>query len=305
MRLNARYLAALVPAVWGSTYIVTTELLPPGRPLLAAAVRALPAGLVLTLAARRLPPPLWVARLVVLGTLNIGAFFVFLFAAAYRLPGGVAAVVGSVQPLIVIGLAALWLQTRITAPQLAAAVLGVVGVALLVLRSNAALDGLGIAAALAAAGSMAAGIVLTKRWGRPPGLGLLVTTGWQLLFGGLLVLPIALVFEGLPASVTGRNLAGYAYLAVIGTLIAYTVWFWGLERIPPASASFLGLLSPVVAGVLGYLILDQEFNGLQLAGVVAVLLAVVIGQLTTPTVPTPAAPAVDEPVEPRVRSGRI
>jgi probable blue pigment (indigoidine) exporter len=304
MRLHARYLAALVPAVWGSTYIVTTELLPPGRPLLAATVRALPAGLVLTLAARRLPQPLWVARLVVLGTLNIGAFFVFLFAAAYRLPGGVAAVVGSIQPLIVIGLAALWLQTRITAPQLAAAVLGVVGVALLVLRSNAALDGLGIAAALAAAGSMAAGIVLTKRWGRPPGLGLLVTTGWQLLFGGLLVLPIALVFEGLPASVTGRNLAGYAYLAVLGTLIAYTVWFWGLERIPPASASFLGLLSPVVAGVLGYLILDQEFNGLQLGGVVAVLLAVIIGQLTTPTVPTPATPAVDEPAAPVAQSGR-
>jgi probable blue pigment (indigoidine) exporter len=295
MKINARYLAAFAPTVWGSTYLVTTEWLPPGRPLLAAAIRALPAGLILTMAARRLPHGLWLARLAVLGTLNIGAFFILLFTAAYRLPGGVAAVMGSVQPLIVLALSALWLRSRITALQVGAAALGVAGVALLVLRASARLDPVGVTAALLGTASMAAGIVLTKRWGRPEGTGLLVFTGWQLMFGGLLVLPVALLVEGLPARITLANVAGYGYLAVIGALIAYAVWFWGIERIPPASASFLGLLSPVVASVLGYLVLDQLFNGAQVLGAVAVLAAVVVGQLATPTVPA-AAPAVPVPV---------
>jgi len=96
---------ALVPVVWGSTYLVTTELLPPGRPLLAAALRALPAGLVLVLLTRRLPRGTWWWRAPVLGALNIGVFFSLLFVAAYRLPGGIAAVILAMQPLLVAALA--------------------------------------------------------------------------------------------------------------------------------------------------------------------------------------------------------
>ena len=72
---------------WGTTYLVTTEMLPPGRPLTAAVLRALPAGLLLLAVTRTLPPGSWWWRSAILGTLNIGAFFAFLFIAAYRLPG--------------------------------------------------------------------------------------------------------------------------------------------------------------------------------------------------------------------------
>ena len=92
---------AIAPALWGTTYLVTTELLPPERPLLAAVVRALPAGLLLVAITRRLPQGIWWWRAFVLGALNIGAFFALLFVAAYRLPGGVAATVGALQPLLV------------------------------------------------------------------------------------------------------------------------------------------------------------------------------------------------------------
>src|SRR5437763_8832784 len=95
-------LTALAPAIWGSTYLVTTELLPPGRPLLASTVRALPAGLALMAMGRVLPRGAWWWRAFVLGTLNIGAFFYLLFVAAYHLPGGVAALVISVQPMLVL-----------------------------------------------------------------------------------------------------------------------------------------------------------------------------------------------------------
>ncbi len=93
----------LAPVVWGTTYLTTTEFLPPDRPLTAAALRALPAGLVLVAMTRQRPHGAWWWRSLALGTLNIGAFFALLFVAAYRLPGGLAAALGAVQPLLVGG----------------------------------------------------------------------------------------------------------------------------------------------------------------------------------------------------------
>src|SRR5262249_20028840 len=106
-------LTAFAPAVWGSTYLITTEFLPPDRPLLASTVRALPAGLILLLVTRVLPKGNWWGRAAVLGVLNIGAFFYFLFLAAYHLPGGVAALVMSLQPMIVLLLGSLLLHDKI------------------------------------------------------------------------------------------------------------------------------------------------------------------------------------------------
>ena len=101
-------LTALAPAIWGSTYIVTTQLLPPDRPFTAALLRVLPAGLLLILAGRHLPRRGEWGRLLVLSALNIGVFQALLFVAAYRLPGGLAAVLGATQPLLVMGLAWGW-----------------------------------------------------------------------------------------------------------------------------------------------------------------------------------------------------
>ena len=81
-------LTAVGPALWGTNYLMTTELLPPGRPLLAGAIRALPAGvLLLAFVAVRygrhaLPRGSWWWRAAALGGLNIGLFFALFFIAA-------------------------------------------------------------------------------------------------------------------------------------------------------------------------------------------------------------------------------
>ena len=272
--MNLLLLTALAPAVWGTTYLVTTELLPPDRPLLAAVLRSLPAGLVLLLLLRRLPAGSWWWKSAVLGLLNFGAFFALLFIAAYRLPGGVAAMVGAVQPLLVAVLAARVLGERLGPVKLGAGMAGIAGVGLLVLSADARLDAAGVLAALGGAASMAAGIVLTKRW-QPPA-GPLTSTAWQLVAGGVFLVPVMLAVEGpaLPAF-TGANLAGYLYLALVGTVLAYWLWFRGIGRLPASGVSFLSLLSPVVAAVAGAAVLGEAFSPGQLAGLALILGALV------------------------------
>lgn len=270
---------ALAPLTWGSTYAVTTQWLPPGLPLFTAAVRALPAGLLLVVITRRLPHGVWWLRAAVLGTLNIGAFFALLFVAAYRLPGGMAAVLGAVQPLIVAGLSLPLLARRPSRLTLLAGLIGLAGVGLVVLRAAARPDPWGVAAGSAAAGAMACGIVIGRRWGRPAGVGVLAFTGWQLAIGGLLLAPAALLAEPVPTHLTAVNLAGYGYLATINTLFAYWLWFRGGAVLAPTALSFLSLLSPVGAAVIGWCALGQELGPAQVSGLVLALAGTVLGQL--------------------------
>ncbi len=272
----ATLLAAVAPVTWGTTYAVTTEWLPPDRPLLAATVRALPAGVLLVAVGRRLPRGAWWGKAAVLGVLNIGAFFALLFVAAYRLPGGVAAVLGAAQPLLVAVLAVPLLGQRLRPRTLLLGVLGVGGVALIVVSGPVTLDPVGVAAGLAGTACMGTGVVLTKRWGRP--VPVLAFTGWQLTAGGLLLLPLALLVEGLPAALTGTEAGGLLYLITVNTALAYALWLRGIGTLPADRISFLGLLSPVVAATVGWLLLGEVLTAPQLAGMTLALSCVVLAQ---------------------------
>ncbi len=269
-------LTAIAPAIWGSTYIVTSQWLPQGYPLTVSTLRALPAGLLLLVLVRQLPGGIWWPRAFVLGALNFSIFWAMLFVAAYRLPGGVAATVGAVQPLIVILLARLLRGTPIRALSVAAAVGGMAGVALLLLRADAGLDRIGIAAAFTGAVAMAAGTVLSRLW-QPP-VSPLTFTAWQLTAGGALLLPVALVLEPPLPALSAGNVLGLAYLGLIGAALTYILWFRGLARLEPAVVASLGFLSPVMAVILGWAFLNQSLSPLQLLGMALVLGSVWAGQ---------------------------
>ena len=270
-------LTALAPAIWGSTYFVTTEFLPDGYPITIAMLRALPAGLLLLLIARRLPNADWWGKVFVLGALNFSIFWTLLFVAAYRLPGGVVATVGAVQPLIVVLLGYVVLRAPIAGLSVLAALGGIGGVALLVLTPAATLDPIGVAAGLGGALSMGAGTVMSRKW-QPP-VPLLTFTAWQLTAGGLLLLPLALWIEPPLPTLNTENIIGLAYLGLIGAALTYVLWFRGISKIEPSAVSTLGFLSPVTALILGWMLLDQELSSLQILGVLAVLLSVWLGQI--------------------------
>ncbi|MER8610828.1 EamA family transporter [Mesorhizobium sp. M0435] len=269
-------LTAIAPAIWGSTYIVTTQFLPNFSPMTVAMLRALPAGLLLLAIVRQLPTGIWWLRSFVLGALNISIFLSMLFVAAYRLPGGVAATVLSVQPLIVIFLAAALLASAVRPLAIVAALVGIAGVALLVLTPNATLDAVGVAAGLAGAASMAFGSVLARKW-QPP-VSLLTFTAWQLTAGGLLLVPVALLFEPSIPIPTGANLLGLAWLGLIGAALTYVLWFRGIARLESAVVSSLLFLSPVTAVLLGWVFLDQTLTLPQIAGVIFVIGSIWLAQ---------------------------
>lgn len=266
----------LVPCLWGSTYIVFTQTLPVDHPLLVGALRALPAGLLLMALGPGLPPRDKLLPLAALGLANIGLFFALLFVSAARLPGGLAATVSSIQPLIVGLLAWPLLGRRPGRGQILAALAGLIGVALLVLDPHARPDVIGLVAGLASAASMATGTVLIERWGRMGSP--LALAAWQLTLGGLILLPVALLVEGLPPVPTPLNGLGLAYLVLIGTALAYWFWVRGITTLG-SSVAFLGLLSPTVATLLGAVLLGQWLGGIQLLGIAVILGSTVAGML--------------------------
>jgi len=287
-------ITALAPVIWGTTYLITTQYLPAGYPLTVAMLRALPVGLLMLLVVRQLPSGTWWLKVTVLGALNFSLFWWLLFVAAYRLPGGIAATVGAIQPLIVIGLARLMLGSPVRVTAVVAALAGLSGIALLILTPEASLDPIGLAAGLAGAACMAAGTVLSRKW-QPP-VSLLTFTAWQLVAGGALLLPAAMWLEPPLPSLTQSNLLGFIYLGLIGAAVSYVLWFRGIARLEPSLISPLGFLSPLTAVAVGWWVLDQGLSQVQLLGVFIVFMSVWLSQYasrkTAAPVPVQVTPSI-------------
>lgn len=269
-------IAAIAPVAWGASYYVTDTFLPPDRPLFGAAVRALPFGLLLLALRPGLLSGSWWWRTALLGAMNFAVFFVLIFVAAYRLPGGLASTITATSPIAIMLVAWALAGERPHRASLGAAVVGAGGVALLVLRGGLAVDLIGMLASLAAVAISALGFILVKTW-RPP-VELATFTAWQLVFGGLLLTPVALAVEGAPPALDARAVVGFGFIGLVGTVAAYAAWFAGLRRLPAAAVSLVGLLNPVTGTVIGVGLAGEPFGAVQLAGIVLVLGSALLGQ---------------------------
>jgi probable blue pigment (indigoidine) exporter len=150
-----------------------------------------------------------------------------------------------------------------------AALIGLAGVALLVLTPRATLDPVGVVAGLAAAASLASATVLTRKW-QPP-VTLLTFTAWQLTAGGLLLVPVVFILEPPIPLPSQANLLGLAWLGLIGAVLTYIVWFRGVARLESSVVASLGFLSPVTAVLLGWIALNQTLSVLQIAAVALII----------------------------------
>ncbi|GAA4110402.1 EamA family transporter [Knoellia locipacati] len=283
---------AIAPVVWGSTYAVTHLFLPADRPLFAGVMRILPVGLLLLLWHRRLPRGSWWWRSVVLGTLTMGLFVALLFVAATRLPSGLGATMTAIAPMVTMGLAWAILRERATTATVVASVVGALGVLLLVLEGDGGghVDLVGLLASVGAVTSASAGFVLTKRWTVDERV--LVVTTWQLVAGGLVLLPFALLLEGPPPALPLSGWLALVYLGIIGSGVAYVAWFKGLASMSAGAVAVIGLLNPVSGTVLGVVLLGEPFGPVHLLGLTLVLGSVVLAQPQTRRLLASASSAV-------------
>jgi probable blue pigment (indigoidine) exporter len=237
--------------------------------------RVVPAGVALLLLRPALPRGRWWARSLVLGMLNFGAFFALQALASHRLPGAVVSTITAAQTLLVPALATLFGE-RIAPRQVGAAFLGVLGVALLVLRGGQRLDGVGITAAVVLTCFAALGLLLTRLPARTHHFS---TTAWQMLAGGVTLLPLTVLMEGAPPAMTSEQAVAGAWLALAATAAAFALFFGGLHRgIPSTMVSRLALLSPVVATALGWMLAGETLRPVQFIGIILVLAAQLVFQ---------------------------
>jgi drug/metabolite transporter (DMT)-like permease len=295
----------IVYVVWGSTYLAIRVMVETVPPLLGAGLRFLTAGLLMIgfLALRRgvravLPTRRQAVSALGIGLLLPGANAVVTIG-EQDVPSGLAALLVAAVPLIVIVLRKS-VGERITGVSLAGVFVGFVGVALLLLPGEQP-DGASIAGMLAIVGAAvmwATGSFMSPRVDLPRDP--FVSTGWQMLLaGGAISLVGVVAGERVHASeFTLESMLAWLYLVLIGSIIAYSAYVWLLQNAPVSRVATYAYVNPVIAIVLGWLILDETITLLTLVGATVIVASVaVVVRVEARRRPAPAA----APSEPATR----
>lgn len=243
-------------------------------PLRFAGLRALLAGVVLVglAAARREPvsPPrrIWLplgALSLIATTIAYGAMFL----SPGRTGAGIASVLGNAQPLVTVGLAAIFLGEPLTRGKAIALGLGIAGVVLIAYPALSGPGAYGVSGAvLAVAVSLgsAGGSILVKRMGQLPSL--LAVTAWSLILGSLPLLLLSWRAER-DAAITW-NLAFISlllFLALAGTALASFLWYWLVQHEDVGRLTLYLFLVPVIGLALAAVVFGERIGLMEGIGV--------------------------------------
>jgi drug/metabolite transporter (DMT)-like permease len=283
--------------VWGSTYLAIRVMVETVPPALGAGSRFLIAGALLyaALLARRGRAALRITRreagaAAIVGTLLAAGGNGLVTVAERNVPSGLAALlVGSIPFWVIVLRAALGEDVGRRAPLGVAA--GFAGVALLLLPASppGGANALGIALMLLAAFLWACGTVASPRIGLPRDP--LVSTAIQMLAGGAVMVAGGLIAGEASrfdlAAFSAKSTIAFAYLITIGSVLAYSVYGWLLQNVPVQKVATYAYVNPVIAVVLGALILSEEVTPPTIAGATMIVGAVAF--IVRAQAPPPAA----------------
>jgi drug/metabolite transporter (DMT)-like permease len=286
----------IVYVVWGSTYLAIRVMVETVPPLIGAGLRFVVAGVLLlaVLALRGRPTRVPIAQLgscALVGALLAGGGNGLVTVAEQDVPSGLAALLVASVPLFIVVYRTL-AADRPSGFGAGGVALGFCGVAVLLLpggRPAGVPLGPTLLLLLAAA-SWAAGSFAAQRLAMPSDP--LVSTGWQLTFGGaLLVLASPGEWGGLdPGAFSLRSAAAFAYLVLAGSLVAYTAYAWLLQHAPIGRISTYAYVNPLVAVALGWAVLGEQVRAATLAGAALIVASVA---LILREAPRPRAPAAE------------
>lgn len=238
-------------------------------PFLFTIIRQLTAGSILvifmlTIGKARVPNKRYVLRQALSGFLMISVGNGFVAWAEVHIPSGIAAVICSFMPVVVILLnMAIQKDERPTVPILLGVALGALGIALIFGEHLSEFGDpayiMGIGMTLTAVFAWATGMIWMKKHSGDTNP--FLNAGLQMLFGGLWLIPFSLLFDDLSTiPLTATTLVPLAYLIVFGSVIAYTCYSYALRKLPVTIVSLYAYVNPLVAVVLGWLVLDEKLN---------------------------------------------
>jgi drug/metabolite transporter (DMT)-like permease len=275
----------IIYVVWGSTYLAIRVMVETVPPLLSSGARFGLAGLILLtfLVARHGVRRIRITRTQVLGLALVGLLLpganAVVSVAETDVPSGLAALIVAAIPLFVILLRAL-AREPISGASIAGVAVGFVGVALLMLPGERP-DGastIGMLALVGAAFMWATGSFASPKLDLPKDPW--VSTGWNMLLGGLIILIAGLLAgEGSdvhPGEWATDSILAFVYLVTVGSLIAYSAYVWLLQNAPVSKVSTYAYVNPVIAVFLGWLILSETITSMTLIGAAIIVASVMI-----------------------------
>lgn len=307
---------AAIYLIWGSTYLGIKLGLEGLPPFLLGAIRfAIAGGLMLAWASLRgvLREPRPTARNWMAATLSGGLMLVggngAVTWAEQHIASGLAALLVATVPLWMALLERVAFGRRLGRRAVAGLLLGFVGVGVLVSPSGDV--GAPFAAIVIIVGALAwAGGSLYSREADLPAHPL-VATAMQMVTAAGLFLVLATVGGELgrfdPAAVTGRSLAAVAYLALFGSIVAFSAYTWLLRQVPSSVVATYAYANPVVAVGLGWLVLAETLSGrtLTAAAVIIVAVALIVGRGRRRSSPREPVDPVDPAQQPEVELGAV
>lgn len=294
--------------VWGSTYLAIAIAVDTFPPFIMAAIRFGLAGIILLtwsiLRERR--SFVWPTRRewrdsAIVGALLLGGGMGFVAWGEQTIPSGIAALIIATMPVWIAVLGGIFLGERLPRLAVAGILVGFAGVAILVGPSAfggvGAMDPAGVAAILLSPIAWASGSLFASHRASLPNRPL-VATGAQMVTGGAVLAVMALVtgewqaFD--PAAISRDSFLAFVYLTIVGSLLAYTTYSWLLGVAPLPLVSTYAYVNPIVAVILGWLILQEPIDARTLiAGAIIVVAVVLIvtsrGRMTRPASQTVSA----------------
>lgn len=291
---------AAIYLLWGSTYFAIALGLKSIPPFLLMGMRSLGGGLILVALNgkhfMRLSSRNWLTAALCGVLFFVGCHGVLAYAQK-SVPSGIAAIVLATIPFWVLLIDFVYPQTqRPKAMTLAALLPGLVGVAIVAWQSaeQGHFSILPIILLLASAFSWAVGTVLSRQasTGEPPTL----SAGMQLSIGGAVLLAISLASGEMetfsPWNVSGSSLAAATYLAIAGSVIGFTAFRWLLDNVSTFLVSTYIFVNPIIAVLLGTLVLGEPFSVTMLFGALLVIASVIITWRAEHASPSPTKPAL-------------
>ena len=263
----------VITAVWGLCFVAISWGLRDAPILWFAALRSGMAGVALVgyglLRGHHSPrrPRDW-GLVSALAVTNAGIAFAAMFAGVAGLAAGVAAVLANAQPLLIL-LPAWWLYREpVSVRTFGALAVGFTG---LVVVAGPGGGGSGAALSLLAAAAITAGTLLARRAGH---LDLVMVSGWHFVLGGAALAVVAAGAEGAPGIAwTPRFVASLAFLSLVGTALAFVVWFAQAQRCALGLLATWTFIVPVFGVAFGVVLLNERPGRWTVAGLVLVLAA--------------------------------